>query len=91
MNESLYHFGGFIRTGGTLDNGKPWHGFNVLLARAHYDDNGRLDLPRSGLIAKASYTDALHNALREAQPGSVVEVYFNDKGKIAHFALAGKE
>lgn len=69
-------YGGYILTGGTLDNGKPWLGVNVMLA-----DTGNRELPYKAEIAKAKRLDSLMDALHKLPIGCPV---------IANFGLDGK-
>lgn len=74
-----YIFGGFVKCGGKLDSGKPWTGFRVLLARVGADGKAGT----TAIIGKASCTDSMADVLLHTSPGAVVEVYFDDRGRIA--------
>lgn len=80
MNNT-YIFGGYILTGGTLENNTPWQGVNILLAR--YDSEK--PCPVSSTIAKARRDDSLVEVLRTLSPGDLVTVYFDERGKVAVF------
>lgn len=80
MNNT-YIFGGYILTGGTLENGTPWQGVNILLAR--YDAD-KLN-PVSSTIAKAKRDDSLVEVLGTLHFGDLVTVYFDERGKVALF------
>lgn len=80
MNNT-YIFGGYILTGGTLENGNPWQGVNILLAR--YDADR--DLPVSSTIAKAKREDSLVKVLGTLHSGDLATVYFDQTGKVALF------
>ena len=77
MNNT-YWFGGYILTGGTLENGTPWQGINILLAR--YEDG---KTPVSSTIAKARRDDSCVDVLRTLSLGDLVTVYFDERGKVA--------
>lgn len=79
MNNT-YIFGGYILTGGTLENGSPWQGVNIQLAR--YEEGKS---PVSSTIAKARRDDTLVEVLRTLSPGDLVTVYFDERGKVAVF------
>lgn len=80
MNNS-YIFGGYILTGGILENGSPWQGVNILLARYDADKPA----PVSSTIAKAKREDSLVEVLGTLNPGDLVTVYFDERGKVALF------
>lgn len=80
MNNT-YIYGGYILTGGILENGNPWQGINIQLAR--YDAD-RL-APVSSTIAKAKREDSLVEVLGTLRPGDLVSVYFDERGKVALF------
>ena len=80
MNNT-YIFGGFILTGGTLENGSPWQGVNILLARYDADKPA----PVSSAIAKAKRDDSLVEVLGTLHSGDLVTVYFDERGKVALF------
>lgn len=79
MNNT-YIFGGYILTGGFLENGTPWQGVNIQLAR--YEENKS---PVSSTIAKARRDDSLVEVLRTLSSGDLVTVYFDERGKVAVF------
>lgn len=68
MNES-YIYGGYILTGGTLDNGKNWQGINIMFATVR---NGRE--PVRAEIGKASRLDSILAVLENLTPGTPVEI-----------------
>lgn len=80
MNNT-YIFGGYILTGGQLENGSPWQGVNILLARYDADK----PTPVSSTIAKAKREDTLVEVLGTLRPGDLVTVYFDERGKVALF------
>lgn len=73
-----YIFGGFVKCSGTLDDGKAWEGFRVLLARC--DRSGKAGA--SAVIAKASCTDGMRETLLNLALGKVVEAYFDERGRL---------
>lgn len=79
MNNT-YIFGGYILTGGNLENGTPWQGVNIQLARYDADKP-----PVSSTIAKAKRDDSLLEVLGTLRPGDLVTVYFDERGKVALF------
>lgn len=74
-----YIYGGFVKCGGKLDNGKPWSGFRVLLARVGADGKAGT----TAIIGKASCTDSMTDVLLHTALGTVVEVYFDDCGRVS--------
>lgn len=80
MNNT-YIFGGYILTGGALDNGIPWQGVNIMLAR--YDANK--PNPVSSTIVKAKRDDSIMEVLGTLHFGDLVTVYFDERGKVALF------
>ena len=48
--ETMYVFGGYILTGGKLQNGNPWQGVNVMLAEVKADGKGGYNAPRLSLV-----------------------------------------
>lgn len=80
MNNT-YIFGGYILTGGTLENGTPWQGVNILLARY----NAEKPVPVSSTIAKGKRDDDLVEVLGTLAPGDLVTVLFDERGKVALF------
>lgn len=87
--ETKYIFGGYILTGGTLENGKPWKGLNVMLAEVKPSKNGGYDLPMVSFVAKASRSGsdmdkALLDTVASLPPGTMCRAYFSapdSKGK----------
>lgn len=82
---SNYIFGGFLKVGGTLDNGKPWTGLRLMLAPI---DNKTGGAGWKVNVVKASYSDSLFDTLRETPPGAPVTAYFDDEGRLAIFERA---
>lgn len=77
MNES-YIFGGYILTGGTLQNGNPWKGINIMFAVIR---DGRE--PVRAQIGKASRLDSILEVVKKLAPGTPVEIACApDTGKI---------
>lgn len=82
--ETMYIFGGYILTGGTLDNGNPWKGLNIMLAEVKPSKNGGYGLPMVSFVAKASRTDSLMETVQTLAPGQLCKAYFSapdSKGK----------
>lgn len=75
---NLYVYGGFVKCSGTLDNGKPWEGFRVLLARC--DKSGKAGATAS--VVKASCTDGIRETLLGLALGKTVEAYFDERGRL---------
>lgn len=69
MNET-YIFGGYILTGGTLENGKAWQGINIMFATVR---NGRE--PVRAEIGKASRLDSILEVVQNLTPGTPVEIF----------------
>lgn len=75
--ETMYIFGGYILTGGTLESGSPWKGVNVLLAETKPSRNGGYNLPVVSFVAKASRLDSLMDVVQSLTPGAYVRAYFS--------------
>lgn len=88
--DNLYIYGGFLFTGGKLDNGKPWHGYSVLLGPIRSIE----DTPLKGEAFKAR-SDSLLDVLKKTPLGFPVEVFFDKDGRVALMSLynsdSGKE
>lgn len=87
--ENTYIYGGFIRTGGNLQDGTPWEGINILVARHKVDEKGNGIKPVVSTIAKARYDEELINTLVNLRPGALVDIYFDERGKVAFFKPKG--
>lgn len=75
--ETMYIFGGYILTGGTLQDGNPWKGVNILLAECKPSKNGGYNLPVVGFVAKASRLDHILDVCQNTTPGTYVHAYFS--------------
>lgn len=87
--ETMYVFGGYIFTGGMLQNGKPWQGVNVMLAEVKGDGKGGFNAPVVARVFKASRLDSLVSVIKSLKYGDFVHAYFsapdNDgKSKLIH-------
>ena len=51
--ETMYVFGGYILTGGKLQNGNPWQGVNVMLAEVKADGKGGYNSPVVARVFKS--------------------------------------
>ena len=80
----IYVFGGYLLTGGTLENGNPWQGVNVLLAMV----KDMRSVPCRGEISKASRSDTLLQKLESLKPGMHVNAVFDIKGRLIDIAPA---
>lgn len=88
--ENTYIFGGFIQTGGKLNDGTPWAGINIMIARHQIDEKGANILPVCSTIAKARYDSELLSVLSGLRPGALVNVFFDERGKVAFFSPVKK-
>lgn len=64
-------YGGYILTGGTLDNGQKWKGVTVMLA-----DSGKYDMPVSASCCKGQLSDSLLDTLHNLPIGCPVVANF---------------
>lgn len=87
--ENTYFYGGFIQTGGKLQDGTPWAGINIMIARHQVDDKGMTIKPVVSTIAKARYDSELLTTLANLRPGALVDIYFDERGKVALFKPKG--
>lgn len=78
--ETMYVFGGYILTGGKLQNGKPWQGVNVMLAEVKADGKGGFNDPVISRVFKASRLDSLMSVIQSLQYGDFVHAYFSAPG-----------
>lgn len=83
----MYIYGGYVLTGGKLDNGSPWEGINILFA----ETRDQKTLPVSGMIAKARRDPDLMATLQELPIGVPVDVGCDLRGKVTSINLFGKE
>lgn len=72
-----YIFGGYLLTGGTLDNGNPWQGINIMYGECR---NG--NAPMVGKIAKARREDSLVETLNNLFPGDFIDILCAPDGKV---------
>lgn len=79
---SVYRFGGYLLTGGKLDNGNPWEGINILIGECK-DENTP---PVSGLIAKARREDSILEALGKLRAGEFVDLDFDIRAKVTRIS-----
>lgn len=82
---SKFIYGGYILTGGTLQDGKPWQGVNIMLAQCK-ETNAGVESPTYAQVFKASRLDSIMNVLNKLVPGEYVIPYFgvpqlNSKGQ----------
>ncbi len=75
---SVYRYGGYLLTGGKLDNGNPWQGVNILIA----EFSETKPTPVSGLIAKARREDSILDILNKLRAGDLVDMDFDIRGKV---------
>ena len=75
---NLYIYGGYLCTGGKLDDGKPWQGFSVLLGSIRNPD----EMPLKGKAVKARRTDEMLKFLQGLPIGCPVEAYFDEDGRL---------
>lgn len=75
--ETMYVFGGYILTGGNLQNGNPWQGMNVMLAEVKGDGKGGYNMPVIARVFKASRLDCLMSVVQSLCPGDYVHAYFS--------------
>ena len=75
---TMYVYGGYILTGGKLDDGKPWEGINVLLGEIR--DLG--DLPLKGIVVKAKRSEDLLIKLRSFSFGCPVDALADFNGRL---------
>ena len=73
-----YIYGGYIVTGGNLDNGSPWQGVRVLLA----ETSAERPTPMTAISAKAVHTPELVNVLARLPLHSKVCVSAELSGRI---------
>lgn len=70
--EKMYIYGGYILTGGKLQDGRPWQGVNVMLAELK---PGNAE-PVFATVCKASRADSIMGTLESLAIGSCVHAYF---------------
>lgn len=75
--ETMYVFGGYILTGGKLQNGNPWQGVNVMLGEVKADGKGGYNAPVVARVFKASRLDSLMSVIQSLQYGDFVHAYFS--------------
>lgn len=75
--QNLFIFGGYVFTGGTLSDGKPWQGMRILLAPV----KDVKELPVKAEACKASRTDSLVEIVKKLSPGQPVTAYFDMNGR----------
>lgn len=83
----MWIYGGYILTGGKLDNGQPWKGINIMIAEKRDKD----EFPFFAQCVKGLYSDALVAACQDIPIGCPVKVSFvpsgNDKNGQPVFKL----
>ena len=72
----MFIYGGYILTGGTLDNGKSWRGINVMLADRKVGE----DFPFFATVCKGLYSDSLLKACQDISIGTPVSPSFVPSG-----------
>lgn len=74
--DNLYVFGGFIVTGGKLDNGNPWEGMRMCI--------GKIPNPKAAPVtAKTVKVKKQCRAfVKELSLGSLIYVYFDEEGNV---------
>lgn len=72
---SLYRFGGYILTGGKLDNGKKWEGIRVLLAKVKDPETP----PVTASSVKAAKN--MQSLFEQMAIGQLCDVFFDENGK----------
>lgn len=75
--ETMYVFGGYILTGGKLQNGKPWQGINVMLAEVKSDGKTGYNAPVIARVFKASRLDSLMSVIQSLPIGEFVHAHFS--------------
>lgn len=82
-----YVYGGYLSTGGTLENGAKWSGFSVLLGELPEGSN----VPMFGRACSASgKNEELEETLSDLDIGSICHAFFgmpDAKGKVKLEAL----
>ena len=77
-----YVYGGYMCTGGKLDNGQRWSGFAVLLGEL--PDGANVPMFARAVTASGK-NEELEELLSELVPGTVCKAYFgmpDSKGKV---------
>ena len=74
----MYIYGGYLLTGGKLDDGTPWQGINLLFGEIPQN----AEEPLSGMIGKARRTDSMMQTLSTLPIGCPVEVVCDLRGKV---------
>ena len=75
---NLYIFGGYVFTGGTLKDGRPWLGMRILLAPVKEANQ----VPVKADSCKAPRTDSLVEIVKKLTPGQPVIAYFDQNGRV---------
>lgn len=74
--DNLYIFGGFIITGGKLDNGNPWEGMRIMIGK----------IPNIKTAPQTAKTVKVKKQCRaffkELTPGTPLFVYFDEDGNV---------
>lgn len=72
----MFIYGGFILTGGNLDNGKAWRGISVMLAERRDGE----DFPFFATVCKGVLSDSLVKSCKEIPLGTAVSPSFVPSG-----------
>ena len=72
----MFLYGGYILTGGKLDNGNPWKGIVLMLAEKRDDQ----EFPFFAQCVKGLYSDSLVKACQSLPIGCPVSVSFVPSG-----------
>lgn len=73
----VYVYGGYVLTGGTLDNGNSWQGINIMLAEVRPIINGGFTSPMVAFCARASRLEDIMTFVNNTSPGGLVHAYFS--------------
>lgn len=89
MADIIYIYGGYILTGGTLNDGNPWRGINVMLAEKRSDQ----EFPVIARVHKGVISETLLGNCKSIPLNSPVTVSFvpsgTDKNGNPIFKLSG--
>ena len=79
----MYIYGGYILTGGKLDDGTLWQGINLLFGELPQSG----DLPLTGMIGKARRSEELLKVLSNLPIGCPVDVLCDLRGKVTQISV----
>lgn len=79
----MYIYGGYLLTGGKLDDGTPWKGINLLFGEVRKEG----DEPLTGMIGKARRSDELLQVLSTLPIGCPVDVLCDLRGKVTQISV----